>query len=125
MLPISSLRADLARSLNANGRVVIQAPTGSGKSTQVPQYLLDDGLAGAGRIVILQPRRVAARLLARRVAQERGGTLGEEVGYQYRLDNVSGPKTRILYITEGILLRQMQGDPSLARRERAHLRRVP
>ena len=80
----------------------------------MPQFLLDDGLAGDGRIVILQPRRVAARLLARRVAQERNGTLGEEVGFQYRLENVSGARTRILYITEGILLRQMQGDPRLA-----------
>jgi ATP-dependent helicase HrpB len=114
MLPISSLRADLERSLRANSRAVIQAPTGSGKSTQVPQYLLDDGLAGEGRIVILQPRRVAARLLARRVAQERGGTLGDEVGFQYRLENVSGPKTRILYVTEGILVRQMQADARLA-----------
>jgi ATP-dependent helicase HrpB len=114
MLPISSIRADLARTLRADGRVVIQAPTGSGKSTQVPQYLVDDHLAGGGRVVILQPRRVAARLLARRVAQERSVTLGEEVGYQYRLDNVSGPKTRIVYITEGILLRQMQADPRLA-----------
>jgi ATP-dependent helicase HrpB len=113
MLPIFSLRADLARTLRTNGRAVIQAPTGSGKSTQVPQFLLDDGLAGEGRIVILQPRRVAARLLARRVAQERGGTLGDEVGYQYRLENVSGSRTRILYVTEGILLRQMQGDPRL------------
>jgi ATP-dependent helicase HrpB len=114
MLPISSLRADLARTLQANGRAVIQAPTGSGKSTQVPQFLVDDGLAGEGRVVILQPRRVAARLLARRVAQERGVPLGEEVGFQYRLENVSGPRTRILYITEGILLRQMQGDPRLS-----------
>lgn len=113
MLPIVSLRADIARTLRAYGRAVIQAPTGSGKSTQVPQFLLDDGLAGEGRIVILQPRRVAARLLAHRVAQERGGNLGDEVGYQYRLENVSSPRTRILYVTEGILLRQMQGDARL------------
>jgi ATP-dependent helicase HrpB len=114
LLPIHSLRADLARALRQHGRVVIQAPTGSGKSTQVPQFLLDDGLAEKGRIIVLQPRRVAARLLARRVAQERNVTLGAEVGFQYRLENVSGPETRILYITEGILLRQMQGDPRLS-----------
>ena len=114
MLPISSLRADLSRALRAHGRVVIQAPTGSGKSTQVPQYLLDDGLAEKGRIIVLQPRRVAARLLARRVAEERNVKLGGEVGFQYRLENVSGPETRILYITEGILLRQMQGDSKLS-----------
>ena len=107
-LPISSLRGDLARVLREQNRVVVQAPTGSGKSTQIPQYLLDDGLAGTGRIVVLQPRRLAARLLAKRVAEERGAKLGGEVGFHYRLENVSSRDTRILYVTEGILLRQMQ-----------------
>jgi ATP-dependent helicase HrpB len=81
-LPIASLRAGLACVLRGQNRVVIQAPTGSGKSTQIPQYLLDDQLAGPGRIIVLQPRRLAARLLARRVAEERHGTLGGEVGFQ-------------------------------------------
>jgi ATP-dependent helicase HrpB len=112
-LPIVSLRADLGRVLRGQDRVILQAPTGSGKSTQVPQYLLDDGLAGDGRIVVLQPRRLAARLLARRVAEERGVPLGGEVGFHYRLENVSGRDTRILYVTEGILLRQMQENPAL------------
>lgn len=113
-LPIFSLRGELARILRAQNRVVIQAPTGSGKSTQIPQFLLDDGLAGTtGRIVVLQPRRLAARLLAKRVAEERKVPLGGEVGFQYRLENVSSRETRILYITEGILLRQMQDSPTL------------
>jgi len=112
-LPIVSLRGDLARVLRAQDRVVLQAPTGSGKSTQIPQYILDDGLAGAGRIVVLQPRRLAARLLAKRVAEERGAKLGGEVGFQYRLENVSSRETRILYVTEGILLRQMQESSTL------------
>ena len=116
-LPIVSLRADLARVLRGQDRVIIQAPTGSGKSTQIPQYLLDDGLAGSladgGRIIVLQPRRIAARLLARRVAEERGAKLGGEVGFQYRLENVSSRDTRILYVTEGILLRQMQESATL------------
>jgi ATP-dependent helicase HrpB len=112
-LPITSLRGDLARVLREQNRVVLQAPTGSGKSTQIPQYLLDDGLAGTGRIVVLQPRRLAARLLAKRVAEERGGKLGGEVGFQYRLENVSSRETRILYVTEGILLRQMQESSTL------------
>jgi len=112
-LPIVSLRADLARVLKIQNCVVIQAPTGSGKSTQVPQFMLDDGLVGAGRIVVLQPRRLAARLLAKRVAEERGAKLGGEVGFQYRLENVSSRETRILYVTEGILLRQMQENPTL------------
>jgi ATP-dependent helicase HrpB len=112
-LPIVALRADLARVLRAQNRVILQAPTGSGKSTQIPQFLLDDHLAGTGRIIVLQPRRLAARLLARRVAEERRVPLGAEVGYHYRLDNVSGRDTRILYVTEGILLRQMQDNPAL------------
>lgn len=112
-LPIISLRGDLSRVLRGQDRVIVQAPTGSGKSTQIPQYLLDDGLAGRGRIVVLQPRRLAARLLAKRVAEERGAKLGGEVGFQYRLENVSSRDTRILYVTEGILLRQMQENPTL------------
>lgn len=107
------MRGDLARVLREQNRVVLQAPTGSGKSTQIPQYLLDDDLAGKGRIVVLQPRRLAARLLAKRVAEERRVSLGGEVGFQYRLENVSGRDTRILYVTEGILLRQMQENPTL------------
>jgi ATP-dependent helicase HrpB len=112
-LPINSLRGDLARVLRGQDRVILQAPTGSGKSTQIPQYLLDDGLAGKGRIVVLQPRRLAARLLAKRVAEERGAKLGGEVGFQYRLENASSRDTRILYVTEGILLRQMQESATL------------
>jgi ATP-dependent helicase HrpB len=107
------LRGELARVLRSQSCAVIQAPTGSGKSTQIPQFMLDDGLVGSGRIVVLQPRRIAARLLAKRVAEERGGKLGGEVGFQYRLENVSSRETRILYVTEGILLRQMQENASL------------
>jgi len=112
-LPITSLRGDLARVLRGQDRVIVQAPPGSGKSTQIPQFLLDDGLAGTGRIVVLQPRRLAARLLAKRVAEERGVKLGGEVGFHYRLENVSSRDTRILYVTEGILLRQMQESATL------------
>jgi ATP-dependent helicase HrpB len=99
--------------LKSQGCVVIQAPTGSGKSTQIPQFMLEDGLAGTGRIVVLQPRRIAARMLAKRVAEERGAKLGGEVGFHYRLENVSSRETRILYVTEGILLRQMQENATL------------
>lgn len=112
-MPIVALRPDLSRVLREQNRVILRAPTGSGKSTQIPQYLLDDHLVGEGRIVVLQPRRLAARLLARRVAEERKAPLGAEVGFQYRLENVSSRETRILYVTEGILLRQMQESPSL------------
>jgi ATP-dependent helicase HrpB len=114
LLPIYELEESLvARLKEGCRRLVLTAPTGSGKSTQVPQILLKHGLLGKGEVVVLQPRRIAARLLAARVAQERGTALGREVGYQVRLESVRGPATRILYVTEGILLRRMIEDPRL------------
>ena len=112
-LPIYELRADLANALEAENRIIIEAPTGSGKSTQVPQIVLDCGKAGPGEVVVLQPRRLAARLLAKRVAFERKEPLGGEVGYQVRMDSVVSDKTQIRYVTEGILLRQFLSDPEL------------
>ncbi len=93
-------------------RLVLVAPTGSGKTTQVPQMLLDSGL-GQGRIVVLQPRRVAARTVAARVAWERKVKLGAEVGYQIRFEDRTSLGTRICFVTEGILLRWLQDDPNL------------
>ncbi|RFC44278.1 MAG: ATP-dependent helicase HrpB [Verrucomicrobia bacterium] len=112
-LPIFELENELVAALRRTPRVVLEAPTGSGKSTQVPQMLLDHGLLGNGEIVVLQPRRLPARMLANRVASERGGRTGDEVGYQIRLDRVCSAATRIRYVTEGILLRQMLADPNL------------
>ena len=112
-LPIYELEQRLVASLRAGGRVVVQAPTGSGKSTQVPQILLRHGLLGDGQAVVLQPRRLAARMLARRVAHEQGGELGDVVGYQIRLESRVSERTRIRFVTEGILLRQMTFDPLL------------
>jgi len=112
-LPIYELDEEIVTTLRSGGRLILQAPTGSGKSTQTPQILLDGGALGGGRCIILQPRRLAARMLAKRVAEERGVPLGGEVGYQIRLDNVSSKDTRILFVTEGILLRQMLADPQL------------
>jgi len=112
-LPIYEIEKELIYSLGVHRRVVVAAPTGSGKSTQVPQMLLDNGLLGDGRAVILQPRRLATRMLAARVAQERNVELGREVGYQIRLENVSSSQTRIKFVTEGILLRAMLSDPKL------------
>ena len=83
-LPIYEIESSVVGALKTQQRLIIQAPTGSGKSTQVPQMLLDHGLLGNGQIVILQPRRIAARLLAARVAHERHSPLGHEVGYQIR-----------------------------------------
>lgn len=96
-------------------RVVLAAPTGSGKSTQVPQMLVDEGLIGAGKqVVVLQPRRLAARMLAQRIAKERGVKLGDEVGFHIRFDRVFGASTRIKFITEAVLLRMLQSDPQLS-----------
>lgn len=114
-LPIHEIREALLAAVRAEGRVVVQAPTGSGKSTQIPQMLLDAGCAGDGEIVVLQPRRLAARMLARRVAQERGAPLGGEVGYQVRMEARVSAQTRIRFVTEGIVLRQLVADPRLAR----------
>jgi ATP-dependent helicase HrpB len=112
-LPIFELESSIVENLREHSRLIIQAPTGSGKSTQVPQILLDHGLLGDGQVVILQPRRLAARLLAARVASERTCRLGDEVGYQIRFENITSRRTRIRFVTEGILLRQLVQDPEL------------
>ncbi len=112
-LPILDLEPEILARLRAQRRLILQAPTGSGKSTQVPRMLWQNGLLGEGQVVILQPRRLAARLLAARVAEECQVSLGREVGYQIRFENRSGPQTRIRFVTEGILLRQMLSDPEL------------
>ncbi len=112
-LPIHDIEESLVAHLREVGRVVLSAPTGSGKSTQIPQILLRHRLLGDGQAVVLQPRRLATRLLAKRVAEEMGARLGGEVGYQIRLENVSTPDTRIKFVTEGVLLRQMLRNPGL------------
>ncbi len=113
-LPIYELESAVVASLRAQGRLIVQAPTGSGKSTQIPQMLLNHGLAGEkGEVVVLQPRRLAARMLAKRVAEEVGTSLGDVVGYQIRLESRVSAKTRIRFVTEGILLRQMSFDATL------------
>lgn len=113
-LPILDIRAQLLATAKRSPRIAVIAPTGSGKSTQIPQMLLDGGLAGDGRVVVLQPRRIAARMLAARVAEERGGRLGGEVGYQVRFESAVSNETRILFETEGILLRRMLSDRTLS-----------
>jgi len=113
-LPIWSLHESIVKALRGHGRLVLVAATGSGKTTQVPQMLLDAGVAGGKRIVVLQPRRVAARTVASRVAWERGGKLGGEVGYQVRFEDHIAQDTRLCFVTEGILLRWLQDDRTLS-----------
>ena len=112
-LPIYDIERDLIARLKTDRRLILSAPTGSGKSTQVPQMLLKHDFLRDGQVVILQPRRLATRLLASRVAQELGVPLGQEVGYQIRFENVTSAKTKIRFVTEGVLLRQMIDDPKL------------
>ncbi|MGC3958958.1 MAG: ATP-dependent helicase HrpB [Verrucomicrobiota bacterium] len=112
-LPIYDIETDFVATLKATNRLVLQAPTGSGKSTQVPQMLLRHSLLGNGQCVVLQPRRLAARMLASRVAHELNVPLGREVGYQVRFENYVSDATRIKFETEGILLRQLIADPTL------------
>src|SRR4030095_6903167 len=112
-LPIFEIEQPLLEILRRQQRLVLTAPTGSGKSTQVSQMLLDGGLLRDGRVTVLQPRRLPTRMLAAWVAQARDVKLGGEGGYQMRLDNVTSPATRIGYVTEGVLLRQMLADPNV------------
>ena len=113
-LPIYELEARILDAVRREGRLIVQAPTGSGKSTQLPQMLLAGGALGErGEVVVLQPRRLATRLLARRVAEEMGVPLGSVVGYQIRLESRVSAATRIRFVTEGVLLRQMSADPLL------------
>lgn len=112
-LPIDAVLPQVIEALRAVGTVVLRAPTGAGKTTRVPPAILDSGFVQRGAIVVLQPRRLAARACARRMAWQRGGRLGDEVGYQVRFDRCMGPHTRIQVVTEGILLRMLQDDPFL------------
>jgi ATP-dependent helicase HrpB len=112
-LPIDPLLPEIVAALRTGPSVVVEAPPGAGKTTRVPRALLEAGLAGAGEVVVLEPRRLAARLAARRVAQELGERAGETIGYQVRFEEVAGPRTRIRYVTEGLLTRRLLSAPSL------------
>ncbi|MDP6892757.1 MAG: ATP-dependent RNA helicase [Verrucomicrobiota bacterium] len=112
-LPIWDIHGEIIDSLAIQNCLVLGAPTGSGKSTQVPQMVVDDVLCDERKVIVLQPRRVAARSLARRVAWERSTTIGEGVGYQVRFEKHTTPTTMIEFITEGVLLRRLQNDPEL------------
>ena len=114
MLPIWDIREEILGSLARSNRLVLSAPTGSGKTTQVPQFLLRGGRADEKRqVIVLQPRRLAARLVAQRVAAELGVGIGDVVGYQTRHESRVGPRTAIRFMTEGLFLRILQSNPKL------------
>jgi ATP-dependent helicase HrpB len=112
-LPIDPLLPEIAATLASSPALVLEAPPGAGKTTRVPRALLDAGLLRDREVLVLEPRRLAARLAARRVADELGERLGETVGYQVRFEDVSSPRTRIRFVTEGVLTRRLLGDPVL------------
>lgn len=113
-LPIDGVLPELVAALRAHPCAVLEAPTGAGKTTRVPPALLDAGLAGSLRVVMLEPRRLAARAAARRIAFERGVELGGEVGFHVRFERKASRATRILVVTEGLLVRYLQDDPFLS-----------
>ena len=110
-LPIDDVLAEITARTAESGVLVLQAPPGAGKTTRVPPALLDSGVPG--KIVVLEPRRLAARLAARRVAAERGEAVGGTVGYEVRFDRSISASTRIEFVTEGILTRRLMADPEL------------
>jgi len=112
-LPIDPVLPELVRLVREAGAAVLEAPPGAGKTTRVPGALLE-ALHGKGEILVLEPRRLAARMAARRVAEERGERLGETVGYQVRFEDVSSARTRIRFVTEGVLTRRLVSDRTLA-----------
>ncbi len=111
-LPIDSTLPAILAALRARGQAVLQAEPGAGKTTRVPLALLDDARS-TGEIWVVEPRRMAAMLAARHVAQELGEKPGATVGYRVRLDERVGPQTRIVYATDGLLLRRLLADPTL------------
>ncbi|WP_368186643.1 ATP-dependent helicase HrpB [Aestuariibius sp. HNIBRBA575] len=111
-LPIDPILPDVVAALRQHGRAVLQAPPGAGKTTRVPLALLDADF-GTGRILMLEPRRLAARAAAERLAQQLGEPVGDRVGYRMRGESKTSAKTRIEVVTEGILTRMIQSDPEL------------
>lgn len=116
-LPIFKHRNKLLHAIETHGVLIIIGQTGCGKTTQLPQYLYESGWASGGSVIACtQPRRVAATSVATRVAAEAGSILGEEVGYTIRFEDLSDKnRTRIRYMTDGILFREALIDPLLGR----------
>ena len=113
LLPIHAVLPELCAQLEHSRNVVLEAPPGAGKSTVVPLALLSQEWARGKRILLLEPRRLAARAVASRMAQTLNQPLGGTVGYRMRMDTCVGPDTRLEVITEGVLTRMLQEDASL------------
>src|SRR6187455_2479109 len=109
-LPIDPFLPALVAALRAKPGLVLVAEPGAGKTTRVPRALLDAGFADGGEILVLEPRRIAARMAARRVAEELGQPVGETIGYQMRFEEAVSRATRVRFVTEGILTRRLLSD---------------
>jgi ATP-dependent RNA helicase DHX8/PRP22 len=114
-LPIFRLRDQLLQAIHDNQLLIVIGETGSGKTTQMTQYLAESGYTSRGVIACTQPRRVAAMSIAKRVAEEFGCRLGQEVGYCIRFEDCTSQDTLIKYMTEGMLLREALIDPLMSR----------
>jgi ATP-dependent RNA helicase DHX8/PRP22 len=114
-LPIYKLREQLVQAVRDNQILVVVGDTGSGKTTQMAQYLAEEGLLERGKLGCTQPRKVAAVSVAKRVAEEVGCRLGSEVGYTIRFEDVTSPDTRIKFMTDGMLLRELLIDPDCSK----------
>src|SRR5581483_8193718 len=112
-LPVDEALPRLRQALAERNAAVLRAPPGAGKTTRVPLALLDEPWLVGAKIVMLEPRRLAARAAARRLAQSLGEPVGGTVGYRVRLDTRVGPATRVEVVTEGVLTRMLQTDPTL------------
>jgi ATP-dependent helicase HrpB len=113
-LPIDPFLPEIVDRVRRSRALVVTAQPGAGKTTRVPPALLDDDPGNAGPLILLQPRRVAARAIAQRIAGERGWRIGEEIGWHIRLERRFGPRTRLLVATEGVLTARLQQDPLLS-----------
>src|SRR5438477_4563292 len=114
-LPINARREDIRAAIEGHPVVIVAGATGSGKTTQLPKILLDMGRGTNGLIGVTQPRRIAATSVASRVASELGCELGQEVGYQIRFEERTSARTYVKFMTDGILLAEIQGDRLLRR----------
>ena len=114
-LPVHAMRAEIAAAIREHPVVIVSGATGSGKSTQLPKICLELGRGAAGMIGHTQPRRIAAQSLAQRIAAETGTTIGNQVGYQVRFTDRTGPGTLVKLMTDGLLLRELESDPLLER----------
>ncbi len=112
-LPIDSLLPAVLSALQTNRNLIIEASPGAGKTTRVPPALLNPAVANDSEVWVLEPRRLAARLSAQRVAEELGERLGQTVGYQVRFEEISSPRTRLRFLTEGVLTRRLLSNPML------------